>query len=117
MRLEAVEALSRASSLSPGNPLTVGYIGYALAASGRGKEALEQLARLEELSKEKFVSSFYKALIHVGLKANDRALDDLERAFVEKESWLPTIATFPIFDSLRGEPRFAALVRRMGLQT
>jgi eukaryotic-like serine/threonine-protein kinase len=119
---DAVGAFSRAGALSPGSPLTTGYVGYALAASGRRDEALRALARLDEMSREKFVSSayrasFYKALIHLGLKANDRAIDDLERAFVEKESWLPAIATFPLFDNLRGEPRFAALVRRMGLQT
>jgi TolB-like protein/Tfp pilus assembly protein PilF len=113
---EAVEAFSRAGALSPGSPLTMGYIGFSLAASGERIEALERLARLDELSKEKFVSSLYKALIHYGLKANDRAIDELERAFVEKESWLPATATFPLFDGLRADSRFKALVRRMGLQ-
>jgi TolB-like protein/Tfp pilus assembly protein PilF len=114
---EAVETFATASALSPGSPLTTGYIGHALAASGRTNEAHEQLARLEELSKEKFVSSFYRGLIHLGLKATDQALDCFERAFVERESWLPTIATFPIFDGLRSDPRFVALVRKMNLQT
>jgi TolB-like protein/Tfp pilus assembly protein PilF len=113
---EAVDSFARAAALSPGSPLTTGHIGHALAASGRTKEALEQLDRLEDMSKEKFVSSFYRALIHMGLKETDRALEYMERAFVERESWLPAIATFPLFDSLRGEPRFTALVRRMGLQ-
>jgi TolB-like protein/Tfp pilus assembly protein PilF len=113
---EAVDAFSRAGALSPGSPLTTGYIGFSLAASGRRNEALDQLARLEEMSKEKFVSHFYKALIHFGLKANDRAIDDLEKAFDERESWLPTIATFPLFDDLRADSRFATLVGRMGLQ-
>jgi serine/threonine-protein kinase len=113
---EAVESFARASALSPGSPLTVGYIGYALGASGRGKDALEQLARLEKMSKEKFVSSFYRALIHLGLGASDQALDCLEKAFVEKESWLPTIATFPLFGDIRSDPRVVALVRKMGLE-
>jgi TolB-like protein/tRNA A-37 threonylcarbamoyl transferase component Bud32 len=112
---EAVDSFARVAALSPGSPLGAGYIGYALAASGETKEAIEQLERLDELSKEKFVSSFYKALIHYGLGANDRAIACLENSFVEKESWLPTIATFPLFEGLRSDPRVVAIIEKMGL--
>ena len=113
---EALDSFRRASVLSPGSPLTMGYIGYALAASGRKKEALEQLDRMEELSKTRFVSSFYRAVIHLGLNADDRVFECLEDAFVERESWLPALNTFPFFDGFRSDPRSTALIRRMGLQ-
>jgi len=113
---EAVETFTRASAVSPGNPFAMGHIGYALAASGRKKEALQVLDRLEELSKERFVGSYNKALIHLGLRADDRVFECLESAFIEKESWLTMLNTLPLWDSVRSDPRFIALMRRVGLQ-
>jgi serine/threonine-protein kinase len=113
---EAVEAFTRASALSPGNALTMGYIGYSLAVSGRTQEALGMLDRMEDLSNKRFVSSLYKALIHFGLGNHDRTFECLNEAFAERDSWLPTINTFPIFESLRRDPRFTVLVRKMGLK-
>jgi TolB-like protein/Tfp pilus assembly protein PilF len=113
---EAVETFTRASAVSPGNPFAMGHIGYALAASGRKKEALQVLDRLEELSKERFVGSYNKALIHLGLRADDRVFECLESAFVEKESWLPMSNTLPVWDGLRSDPRFVALMKKIGLE-
>jgi len=113
---EAVETFTRASAVSPGNPFAIGHIGYALAASGRKKEALEVLDRLEELSKERFVGSYHKAVVHLGLNADDRMFAYLERAFHEKESWLTMLNTLPLWDSVRSDPRFIGLMRKMGLQ-
>ena len=95
----------------------MGYIGYALAASGRNEEALGMLDRLEELSRDRFVSSYYRALVYIGLKENDRAFEYLDRAFLERESWLPALNTFPLFDGVRSDPRFTALIRKMGMKS
>ena len=103
-------------AVSPGSPLAMGLMGYALAASGKRNEAIEVLAGLEQLSKERFVGSFHKASIHFGLKAYDRAYECLESAFVEKESWLAMLNTLPLYDDFRSDPRFIALVRRVGFQ-
>jgi serine/threonine protein kinase/Tfp pilus assembly protein PilF len=113
---EALEFFTRASAASPGNPFAMGCIGYAFASSGQEKKALEMLGRLEELSKERFVGSYHKAMIHFGLKADDQVFDCLERAFVEKESWLAISSTLPLWDRVRSDPRFIALMRRMGLK-
>jgi tetratricopeptide (TPR) repeat protein len=113
---EALEPFERALAVSPGSPFAMGFIGYALAASGRKKEALEMLDRLEELSRERFVGAFDKAVIHLGLEADDRMFDYLERAFDEKESWLAMLNTLPLWDGVRSDPRFVALMRRVGFQ-
>jgi len=113
---EAVEPITRALAVSPGSPLAMGLIGHVLAASGRTKEALEVLDRLEELSKERFVGSHGKALIHLGLEADDRMFECLEMALVERESWLTMLNTLPLYDRVRSDPRFIALVRRVGFQ-
>jgi serine/threonine protein kinase/lipoprotein NlpI len=113
---EAVEALTRALAVSPGSPLAMGLMGYVLAASGKRNEALEVLDRLEQLSKERFVGSFHKASIHFGLEAYDRAYECLECAFAERESWLAMLNTLPLWDGFRSDPRFIALMRRVGFQ-
>jgi len=113
---DALEADRRALAVSPGSPLAMGLIGYALAGAGREKEALEMLNRLEELSEERFVGSHAKALVHLGLKADDRMFECLESAFVEKESWLAMLNTLPLWDRVRSDPRFTALVRKVGSQ-
>ena len=113
---EALEPFTRALAVSPGSPLAIGFRGYALAGSGQKKEALEVLDRLEELSKERYVGSYAKASVHFGLKADDRMFECLERAFVEKESWLAMLNTIPIWDRVRSDPRFIALLRRVGFQ-
>jgi TolB-like protein len=114
---DSVKSFTRALSASPG-PFAMGSLGYALAASGQKKEAFEVLDRLEELSKERFVASFSKALVHLGLRADDRMFECLENAFVEKEPWLTFCCnTLPMWDVVRSDPRFIALMRRVGFQT
>jgi len=71
---------------------------------------------LEELSKERFVGSHAKALIHLGLGADDRMFECLESALAERESWLAMLNTLPLYDRVRSDPRFTALVRRVGFQ-
>lgn len=113
---EAVQSFRKAAAVSPGNPLAVGCIGFALGSCGRKEEALEALDELEELSGKRFVGSYCKALVHLGLEADDRVFECLESAFVERDSWLPIASTLPLWDRVRSDPRFAALVRRLGLR-
>ena len=54
------------------------------------------------------------ALVYTGLEDNDRAFDWLEKA-VETRAWeMPNLKASPIFDRLRSDPRFPALLDRVG---
>ena len=55
------------------------------------------------------------ATILIGLGENERALDWLERAYDERRGWLAYLTVNPVLDPLRGNPRFEAMVRTMGL--
>jgi hypothetical protein len=55
------------------------------------------------------------ALIYVGLKENDRALESLEKAFRGRSTWMVHLKVDPRLDPLRVHPRFVELVRRVGL--
>jgi len=61
------------------------------------------------------VSPYSVALVHVGLGESDQAMDWLEKAYVERSDYMPYLGREPMLDGLRSDPRFAALVRRVGL--
>ena len=51
----------------------------------------------------------------MALGDKDAAFTYLDQACVEREPWIPTVATFPLFDPLRDDARFSALLARIGL--
>ena len=61
------------------------------------------------------VSSYNVALIYIGLGEKDRAFDSLEKAYKERSDLLVYLKVDPRLDTLRSDPRFADLMRRIGL--
>jgi tetratricopeptide (TPR) repeat protein len=90
-------------------------LGHAYAVAGRKAEAQKILDDLKELSKHRYVSPFDFALIYMGLGDKDQAFVWLEKTFEERRNILWDIKLGPRFDSLRSDPRFADLLRRMKL--
>ena len=101
--------------MSGGAAIYVAALGHAYAVSGQRAEARKQLKKLDELGAQHYVSSFPRVLIYAGLGENDRALEWLERAFQERSRGLAKLKWDPRLDPLRGDARFADLVRRVGL--
>jgi hypothetical protein len=73
------------------------------------------LHELLQRSAQQYVSPYSIALLYVGLDQKDEALQWLEKAYAERSVRLINIAVHPRFASLRSDPRFAALVQRIGL--
>ena len=90
--------------------------GFPLALSGRRTEALAELYRALNLSKHRYVSGVDIASIYASLGDNENALVWLERALQQRASTLGFLAQNPAFDALHGNPRFAAIVDRVGLR-
>jgi len=91
---------------------------YAYAKSGDEAKALEILAGLEarrETPGRGYVSPVLIACVYQGLGRTDEALIWLEQAITERDGWLVFMNSFPRFESLRGEPRFENILRRVGL--
>ncbi len=86
----------------------------ALARGGRAGDARVRLAQLESTAKVP-ANDVDLAAVYVSLGDRVRALDALENAEKRKATWLPFINTDPAFDDLHVEPRFAALLRRIGI--
>jgi len=75
------------------------------------------LDELTELSKQEYVLPASKAIIYTGLGEKDNAFKWLEKGYDERSlGGGETIKVDPIWDSLRSDPRFADLLRRMNLQ-
>ena len=112
---EAIKEFYKAIALSGGSAQALVLLGHTYAVSGRRGEALKVLDELGELSKRRYVSSYRVAAIHLGLEDKERAFEWLERAYEERDSWLAWLKVDPVLDDLRSDPRFADLVRRVGL--
>jgi serine/threonine protein kinase/TolB-like protein/tetratricopeptide (TPR) repeat protein len=112
---EALAVLDRI----PANSLakeTSGVVGYVFAKCGHRSRALAELDRLRaRVIAGKYTWHFGRAMIHSGLGNNDEAIGELEKAFVERE-WplMVNLKQEPAFDGIRSDPRFVAIVRKVG---
>jgi tetratricopeptide (TPR) repeat protein len=112
---DAIDELKTAVKLLDGAPWGLTMLGYAYAKAGKRAEARQIVARLLRLSKERYVSSYEIATIYVGLGEKGSAFQWLGRAYQERSGWLPYLNVEPRLESLRSDPRFQELVRRVGL--
>ena len=112
---KALRAMERAVELSGHSAFYLASFGCALAESGRVAEAQAILAELTALSPGRYVSGVQLAAIHVALGQSDGAFAALDKAFAERAWQLVFLDVEPAMDPLRADPRFADLLRRIGL--
>ncbi|HEY4273552.1 MAG TPA: tetratricopeptide repeat protein [Candidatus Udaeobacter sp.] len=95
-------------------PEPIALSGQLAAIMGRPEEARRALTALDELEKHRYVDFFWRALLYLGLGDKDRALQFLEQSYANNEGYeIGLIKVDPMLDSLRGEPRFQALVKKV----
>ena len=112
---DAIPVLEKAISVSPGSPAVTGILIRAYAHAGRRSDALRLLADLKLRRKEGYIPSAAFVNAYLGLGDNEQAFYWLEQAYKEQSNILQFLKTHPYFDPIRGDPRFAELVRRVGL--
>lgn len=113
---EAITEHKKSSELDPRSRRTAG-LGYAYAVGGKRAEALKMLDDLKEEAKQRSVLPYEFALIYMGLDDKDQAFAWLEKTYEVRPDLLSYIKVSPQYDSLRSDPRFADLLRRMKLAT
>ena len=113
MYKEAIAAYQEAINLGGDNPGTQIYLGVAYAKAG-DRERAREIARRLQTSKS-YVSPGELAILYVALDEREKAFKSLEKAYAEHDLQLQYLAVDPAFDSLRRDPRFQDLVRRVGL--
>ena len=112
---EATRVLSEAVTMPGAGTYTEATLGYAHARAGRRADAERILANLEAHAATAYVSPVAFATLQLGLGDVERALDWAERALQDRRGWLAYLRVNPLMDPMRSHPRFAELVRRMGL--
>jgi tetratricopeptide (TPR) repeat protein len=114
MNNRALEELERARGLLGSRPDVMTPHAYVLARAGRRREALTTLAELRRVSKRD-PAPIRVAMVHIGLGETDRSFEWLQKAFEARDWQMALLKVEPAFDGLRSDPRFPALVERVGL--
>lgn len=112
---ESIAHCQKTLKVSHRDPEVLAFLGNIYAASGEPEKAYELLDELREMSRERYVSPFYTALICVGLREDDQALEWLGMAYEERSDMLTYLKVLPMFAPLHADKRFAYLLRRVGL--
>ena len=107
---EAIAILERLGGTSLN---TKSSLGHAYGLAGRARQARNVLRVLQTAAERSYVPSYFFALVHAGLGERDQALRYLEKAYEERSTVLAYVQIDPRLASLRAEPRFVALVRRL----
>lgn len=115
MFAEAITEARRATELSGGQTISIALEGYCLAKLGQRDEARALLDGLLKRSKERFVPPCHIALLYNALGERDQAIAWLERGFEQRDPKVAFLKVDPKWNNLRNEPRFADLMRRLGL--
>ena len=112
---EGVNELRRAAALSGDSPLYTAQLAVALAATGRGSEALRIANELQMTSGKRYVSPYGLAQIYASLGRKDDAFKWLQAAYDDHAVWMGYLALDPAFDRYHSDQRFQELLRRIGL--
>ena len=113
---EAIEAFRKARTFDEGNSWVTANLAHTYAVSGNRSEAQKVLDELEQVSKRRYVPPDNIALVYLGLGEKNLMFEYLEKAYQDRSVGLIWLRSDPIFDSIRSDPRFIALLKRIGLE-
>jgi len=92
---------------------TKATLAYSLAQAGDPSLAKEFARQLVERHNTEYISPVDLAVVHMAIGDKEKALDWVDHAIDERRGWAAYLRVHPVVDSLRGEPRFDALVKKM----
>jgi serine/threonine protein kinase/tetratricopeptide (TPR) repeat protein len=114
---EALTELKKERNLSRGwNSIIETWIGIAYSRIGNRREAQKLLDDMIERSKGVYISPSLLGRLYFALGKNDQGFKWLEKAYEERDRWLFYLKIDPVFDSVRSDPRFTALLKKIGLE-
>jgi len=113
---EALHSYQSILAFAPKDPALLALLGHLYAVSGQRAAAHKIILQLQQISKGRYVPSLYVAMVYTGLGDKDEAFAWLVKAYAERCEYLVYLPTEPIADPLRGDPRFSALLQRLGLK-
>jgi len=113
---EALAAMKHAPEQASGAAYFGGVWGWINARCGHPAQALAELNRFRAEAREgRYVSHYSLAIIHAALGDSEQAFAQLDSAYAEGTWAMFTLRVEPAFDALRADPRFARLLKKVGL--
>ena len=110
----ALAELRHAGALEPANTMNPLFIDYVLARAGRSAEASRNLDDLVSKSGNSFIQDYLVAAAWAAMGDDKKADNFLDRALEVRSNWLINLHYDPRFDTLRSDPRFKAILDRVG---
>ena len=111
---EAIKDYQKAAQLDD-SPLIMAALGHTYVMAGQRDEALGVLEEMKQLAADRHVSSYHFAIIQAALGEKDEAFQWLEKSYGAREEALVWLKVDPRLDTIRTDPRFIDLQRRVGL--
>jgi len=112
---DAIPELQKANAMD--SPAWVAaWLGYAYGASGDRSHAMAAIEEQNKRSLHGYIQPWNLAIIYLGLGDRQRALDGLEKAYAAHSEWMGWLKMDRIFDPLRSEPRFIALMKKVNFE-
>ncbi|MCM3874610.1 MAG: hypothetical protein ND895_28280, partial [Pyrinomonadaceae bacterium] len=115
MYTEAIAGFKKSLTMKSEWAMPMAGLGHVYAVTGNKSEALRVLDELKQASEREYVPGTAMALIYAGLGDKDQAFAWLEKAYEERAFQMQGLKIEPRWDSLRSDPRFADLMKRVGL--
>ena len=112
---EAVELCEKLLSSQPDNQDLLQILGFAQAKAGRPAETQRIIAKFAEMEKKQYVVLYRIATLYAVLGNKDRAFAEMERSYEARDWDFKRLKVDPFVDSLREDPRFVDLLRKLNL--
>jgi tetratricopeptide (TPR) repeat protein len=96
-------------------PAVHALLGHAYAKAGRATDARKELQKLTNSARLRYVAPSWMAIVNIALGDKDQAFAWLEKSYRDRSEHMLYLKVEPLIDPLRDDPRFASLVKRVGL--
>jgi len=112
---ESIEATNRALESSPESTEPIAYSVYAFVQSNKVSEARDALAKIQDLSRSRYVPPYNTALAYNALGDKEKVFEYFENGLVDKDVRMVFLKVEPNWQNLYSDPKFKALLKRMKL--
>ena len=115
MNAEAIAQL-KPKTFAPGEvPLMDAALGLAYSVAGKPQQTKKIVEGFHALVKKRYIPATYFGMLYAGIGDKELALTWLEKAYEERADGLTWLNVDPMLDDLKPNPRFQALLRKIGL--
>jgi tetratricopeptide (TPR) repeat protein len=118
LQAQALSELESAVSLGDGDadPVLLSWLAHAKAVTGHRRDAVNIVARVRALDRERYVPSYHLAIAFVALGILDSAFEALDQAWLDRDPALAGVHVEPRFEPIRGDRRYVELLERVKLR-